>query len=232
MPGGEQQQMLIRERPHEPVFVHAPQHRFQGIVPFLHFQLRHVSPAYRPEPSSRHDQLPYCPSVGQQTVQVSGQKAFDAHLPPAAGHVRQEIVEPFLRLRASALHLKAAAQPHHFPHGGIQHRDGLPHFPVDPFLPAAQGHKPPHSAEGMGIPAAQLTCHRAASGLLFPFQFIVSFPRSGPRRPGQMSPAPSRRSSACRPWRDRAPCAPCPSRRRVPRGIPPVPGCSPGRYRR
>ena len=176
MPGGEQQQILVGQGPHKPVLVHAPQHGFQGIVPLLHLQLRHVSPANRPQLPAGHHQFPNGSAVGQQAVQIPAQKAFNAHLPPAAGHHGEKMVELLLGLGTPALHLKAAAEPHHLPHGGIQHRDGLPQFPVHPLLTATQGDKPPQPAEGVSIPAAQLAHRRHAAGFLLPFQnFNSSF---------------------------------------------------------
>ena len=84
--------------------------------------------------------------------------------------------EIFQILTVPAPDLKPAAQPYHFRDRGVQHRNCLPHLPVNPFLPGTQGRKPLHHPKGVGVPGAKLAYRRYASGfLLLPFQKIAPF---------------------------------------------------------
>ena len=176
MHGGKQQQMLVRQGPHQAEPVPAPQHHIQGVVSLFHFQSRHVPPAYRPELAAHHNQFSHRPAIGQQAVQITAEETFNAHLSPTAGHHLQEGIQLLLGLGIAAFHLKSAAQPNHLPHRRIQHRQGFPHFPVDPLLSAAQGGEPPHGPEGMDAAPPELAGRRHRGGLvLFSFQSATSF---------------------------------------------------------
>ena len=89
---------------HPALLIGSPQLHVQGIGPLPDLQGRHISPADRPEPLSRHHQFAYRPSVGQQTVQVCRQKGVDALLAPAAGDRPQKFPQPVL---PAAFHLKS-----------------------------------------------------------------------------------------------------------------------------
>ena len=121
--------------------------------------------------------LAYALAAGEHTVQILVQKGLEPLLPPAGVHRGQKAVQALLGPGVAAAHLYPAAQPHHFPDGGVNNRHCLPDRAVESNLPAAQRHILVQHPEGVALPVPQLDLRGFPRWLflLKPFQVSSSF---------------------------------------------------------
>ena len=174
MQRGEEQQLLVGQRPQVTVLVRPVNHRVQRAAALPDLELGHVAPADCPDAIVVHHHFPDGPTVNQQTLHVPREKAVNAHLTVAAGDGPQEIVQPGLGLCVPALSHKAAGQPDQLADGGIQHGNRLPQLPINLLLAGAQRHKPLQGPEGIFAAIPKLAGQCGGACRLFSFQFHAS----------------------------------------------------------